>query len=161
FHYDSRRHKNPAPYRAAVRAHRPRARRAAALRDAQGDRRLRRADRVPRAAQEAQGERRDAVPPPQGTRDRGPDRNRPPGKIRQSPSQPRRAARVSRSFGENLTALPPLQNCGPHHSSTVVELSKRWQGTRIMRGLIRAPTEQEKSMSDLKGKVAIVTGASK
>jgi 3-oxoacyl-[acyl-carrier protein] reductase len=41
------------------------------------------------------------------------------------------------------------------------ELSKRWQGTRIMRGPIRTPTEQEQSMSDLKGKVAIVTGASK
>src|ERR1700756_1730599 len=43
----------------------------------------------------------------------------------------------------------------------VVEVSKRWQGTRIMRGPIRTPTEQEQSMSDLKGKVAIVTGASK
>jgi 3-oxoacyl-[acyl-carrier protein] reductase len=42
-----------------------------------------------------------------------------------------------------------------------VELSKRWQGTRIMRGLVRTPMEQEQSMSDLKGKVAIVTGASK
>ena len=30
-----------------------------------------------------------------------------------------------------------------------------------MRGPIRTPTEQEQSMSDLKGKVAIVTGASK
>src|SRR5207244_5695505 len=83
-------------------------------------------------------------------------------KIRQSPSQPRRAARVSRSFGENLTPLSsPLQNCGPHHSSMIVELSNRWQGTRIMRGPIRTPTEQEQSMSDLKGKVAIVTGAAK
>jgi 3-oxoacyl-[acyl-carrier protein] reductase len=54
-----------------------------------------------------------------------------------------------------------LQNCGPHHNSMVVELSKRRQGTRIMRGAIRTPTEQEQSMSDLKGKVAIVTGASK
>jgi 3-oxoacyl-[acyl-carrier protein] reductase len=43
----------------------------------------------------------------------------------------------------------------------IVELSKRWQGPRIMRGPIRTPTEQEQSMSDLKGKVAIVTGASK
>src|SRR6201997_414208 len=43
----------------------------------------------------------------------------------------------------------------------IVELSKRRQGTRIMRGAIRTPTEQEQSMSDLKGKVAIVTGASK
>src|ERR1700730_17040857 len=42
-----------------------------------------------------------------------------------------------------------------------VEVSKRWQGTRIVRGPIRPPTEQEQSMSDLKGKVAIVTGASK
>src|SRR5712672_2366918 len=43
----------------------------------------------------------------------------------------------------------------------IVELSRRWRGTRIMRGPIRTPTEQEQSMSDLKGKVAIVTGASK
>jgi 3-oxoacyl-[acyl-carrier protein] reductase len=43
----------------------------------------------------------------------------------------------------------------------IVELSKRWQGTRILRGPVRTPMEQEQSMSDLKGKVAIVTGASK
>jgi 3-oxoacyl-[acyl-carrier protein] reductase len=47
-----------------------------------------------------------------------------------------------------------LQNCGSHHSSTIIELSKRC-------GPIRTPMEQEQSMSDLKGKVAIVTGASK
>ena len=73
---------------------------------------LRRAGRGQRAAQEAQGERRDAIPPPQETRGRGPDRNRPPGEIRQSPSQLRRVAHVSRSLGENLTPFR-LKNCGP------------------------------------------------
>jgi 3-oxoacyl-ACP reductase-like protein len=35
------------------------------------------------------------------------------------------------------------------------------KGGRMVRGPILTPTEQEQSMSDLKGKVAIVTGASK
>src|SRR3984957_7177797 len=43
----------------------------------------------------------------------------------------------------------------------IVELSNRWRGARAMRGPTCAAVEQEQSMSDLKGKVAIVTGASK